>query len=36
MRARKPVALSTAVCHSGCYKVYDKRIRRWVCVRCGN
>lgn len=36
MRDGAAAALTTAMCQSGCYKVFNKQTRRWVCVRCGN
>lgn len=29
-------APKAAVCATGCYKVFNKQTRCWVCVRCGN
>lgn len=27
---------TATACATGCYKVFDKTTRQWVCVRCGN
>lgn len=36
MRQQTTTRPKAMTCASGCYKVFDKQARRWVCVRCGN